>query len=330
MVYADGQVQSIDAQGSDFKTTKRCKQFCKLAQRNKLCTHPRLGPTAKELCPQTCGTCPSAPALATPACEDNDAAVTEQSGRQMKSCEAVGDAGLCNHEQIGPIAKEACPRTCGTCPSAAVAPAPSAAAPKCKDNDAAAWQQMHSVVPSCKSGSSRSSSSIGDVFFLFPAVEILGLIGPFEGPLTPQNRGLQYQMPQNLTLPMLNFFVAGDRNFLGPVPLVWQSSSLRMLLLQNTQIHGRIPQAFSAMTALEDFRIEEGRGLTGAFPSVTLLTALQYFEISLTSCNGTFGLVQNLPRLRRFALLHNKFSERGSGELLVSMLHCVACQAVFA
>ena len=49
-------------------------------------------------------------------CKDDDAAVKEESNGDFNNCPELAEQRLCQHSQIGPLARRLCPVACNSCP----------------------------------------------------------------------------------------------------------------------------------------------------------------------------------------------------------------------
>ncbi len=111
---ADNDANTITAAASVGMTITSCGDVATM------CDHTTYSNTLKQLCPVTCGVCPTQAPI-TSDCADNDAnAITTAAsvGMTITSCGDV--ATMCDHATYGNTPKQLCPVTCGACPTPAL------------------------------------------------------------------------------------------------------------------------------------------------------------------------------------------------------------------
>ena len=303
-------------------------------------------------CDVTCGTCSEG------SCKDFAPAAFEEATKGMfKSCAEAKAAEMC--EKAGPM----CDVTCGTCPEPEPCQNMAKEVPICKDYTDADFQAMtkgmfkscaeakaagmcEKAGPACdvtcntcsSSGPARRARSGLSVLFSFKALEVLALGGPLQGPATPNQQPLQYALPETLLLPRLQEMMLLNQMYLeGPMPLVWQTKEIRLLVLVGAPVHGPMPQSMEDMPMLESFAFEGVQGLTGAMPNIfRTMTPLHYVSIVETSLEGDFPRVQGIKTLQQLIVRNNKFTESGPGQSQLEKSHtspsselCLCITALF-
>ncbi len=129
--YADYDTNANTTAGSVEITITSCGNVATM------CDRTTGGNTLEQLCPVTCGACPT-PAPTTSDCADNDANANTTAASVGMTITSCGDvATVCDHATYGNTLKQSCLVTCGACPT------PALTTSDCADNDAMPFLQPH-------------------------------------------------------------------------------------------------------------------------------------------------------------------------------------------